>query len=299
MADETPTTVIHYYNHFMHTPASVSYYASLVSQRRWSISAHAKDIWTIDDWELREKLDSADWLVTCTAANARHLRQLSADPEKVTLLYHGLDFARFDAKTAVTSEADGSSPEKSVQLISVGRAVDKKGYVYLLEALASLPQELHWKFTHIGGGELLGELQQLAGQLKLQDRIDWLGALAQAEVLQHYRRADLFVLPSKISDDGDRDGLPNVLMEAQSQGLACLSTNISGIPELIDHAETGWLVEQKDTAQLAGALRLLISDIGLRQRLASAGFDKVRRDFSMEKGIDTLVVRLQQSMEQS
>ena len=88
-------------------------------------------------------------------------------------------------------------------------------------------------------------------------------------------------------------------MEAQSQGLACLSTNISGIPELIDHAETGWLVEQKDTAQLAGALRLLISDIGLRQRLASAGFDKVRRDFSMEKGIDTLVVRLQQSMEQS
>lgn len=296
MADETPPTVSHYYNHFMHTPASVSYYASLLTRRSWSISAHAKDIWTLEDWELVEKLDSADWLVTCTAANARHLRKLGRDPEKVTLLYHGLDFGRFDANAVAVSNVDGSNPEQPVQLISVGRAVDKKGYAYLLEALASLPAGLQWRFTHIGGGELLGELKQMAERLNLQDRIAWLGGLAQTEVLQHYRRADLFVLPSKISDDGDRDGLPNVLMEAQSQGLACLSTNISGIPELIEHAETGWLVEQKNTAQLAEALQLLISDVGLRQRLGSAGFDRVRRDFSMESGIDTLVSRLRQSM---
>jgi len=101
---------------------------------------------------------------------------------------------------------------------------------------------------------LLEQLQAQARDLGLQDRIEWLGALPQTEVLAQYRSADLFVLPSKISADGDRDGLPNVLMEAQSQGLACLSTNISGIPELIIHAESGWLVQQKDSVELALAL---------------------------------------------
>jgi glycosyltransferase involved in cell wall biosynthesis len=115
-------------------------------------------------------------------------------------------------------------------------------------------------------------------------------------VLEQYRNADLFVLPSQISDDGDRDGLPNVLMEAQSQSLACLSTNISGIPELIIHAETGWLVEQKNSQQFNQALQKLIVNPDLRNTLAQAGFDRVRREFSMERGIDTLVARLEQSL---
>jgi glycosyltransferase involved in cell wall biosynthesis len=183
-----------------------------------------------------------------------------------------------------------------VILISVGRAVDKKGYEYLLTALASLPETMHWHFVHIGGGELLTRLQQQAQDLGIDDRIDWLGALPQTEVLSRYRAADLFVLPSKISDDGDRDGLPNVLMEAQSQALACLSTSISGIPELILHRQTGWLVEQKDADALCQALQTLIADPALRNRLGQAGFERVRHEFSMQRGIDALVERLQQSL---
>jgi glycosyltransferase involved in cell wall biosynthesis len=296
MARETPVTVQHYYTHFMHTPASVSYYAAMINRMSWSLSAHAKDIWTIPQWEIREKLASVDWIVTCTGANHQYLSGLSHDSDKVELVYHGLDFGRFDQNPVAASDRDGSDVDKAVSLISVGRAVDKKGYEFLLAALAALPARLHWRFVHIGGGELLAQLQQQARKLGIDQRIEWLGALPQIEVLSRYRSADLFVLPSKISDDGDRDGLPNVLMEAQSQRLACLSTDISGIPELILHTETGWLVEQKNVTALQQALATLITDPELRNRLGLAGFERVRHKFSMERGIDALVERLQRSL---
>ncbi len=296
MARETPASVVHYYTHFIHTPASVSYYASRIDGRSWSVSAHAKDIWTIPQRELRAKLASADWVVTCTRDNQRYLAGLHPSPDKVTLLYHGLDFSRFNEFEGNRGRRDGSDAGAPVRLLSVGRAVDKKGYDVLLQALARLPQALHWQFTHIGGGELRERLQAQARELKLETRVVWAGALAQDEVLAHYRDADLFVLPSKISADGDRDGLPNVLMEAQSQRLACLSTSISGIPELILHAESGWLVEQQDIEGLALALEKLARDPDLRERLATAGLARVREHFSMQKGIDTLVARLRVSL---
>jgi len=297
MAREMPSSVEHYYAHFMHTPSSVCCYAAIINRQSWSISAHAKDIWTISERELRKKLAACDWVVTCTAANVSYLSSLSRVADKVSLLYHGLDFSRFDRNQALAARRDGSDADDAVRLISVGRAVDKKGYEVLLAALAELPPTLCWRFVHIGGGELLEQLQAQARDLDLQDRIEWLGALPQTEVLAQYRNADLFVLPSKISADGDRDGLPNVLMEAQSQGLACLSTNISGIPELIIHAESGWLVQQKDSAELARALERLISDPELRARLGQSGCARVRQEFSMERGIDKLVQRLQLSMQ--
>ena len=297
MVHELPSSVRHYYTHFIHTPASVSYYASGISGCSWSISAHAKDIWTIGTRELRDKLASADWLVTCTAANRDYLSELDPSATKVHLLYHGLDFERFGENSEALSQRDGSDPEDPVRLISVGRAVAKKGYDLLLATLAELPAELYWRFTHIGGGELLGQLQQQARDLDIDGRIDWQGAQPQTEVLAAYRAADLFVLPSRIAADGDRDGLPNVLMEAQSQRLACLSTDISGIPELIRHAQTGWLVAQEDPGQLRDALERLLRDPELRARLAEAGNLRVRETFSMQRGIDQLEILLRASLE--
>ncbi len=292
LANEMPLAVRHLYSHFMHTPASVTYYASLINGMPWSISAHAKDIWTIEDWEKREKMASCDWIVTCTAANADHLGKLADDASKVSLLYHGLDFKRFDDCSASDNSRDGSDVDDPVRLISVGRAVDKKGYDFLLDALKKLPEDLNWHFSHIGGGELLDALKTRAKELGLKRRIEWLGALPQTGVLSLYRKADIFVLPSRISDDGDRDGLPNVLMEAQSQRLACLSTDISGIPELIIHRQTGWLVAQQDSEALSQALKTLISQPALRKQLAEAGFKRVHQHFSLEGGIDQLVQKL-------
>ena len=123
-------------------------------------------------------------------------------------------------------------------------------------------------------------------------RIEWLGPQPQEAILDALRDADIFTLASKIAEDGDRDGLPNVLMEAQSQALAVAATKTAGIPELIDDGETGLLAPPNDPAGLAAAITRLIGDPKLRQRLGEAGFERVRSVFSLDSGIDRLAARL-------
>ncbi|MEX0582526.1 MAG: glycosyltransferase, partial [Sneathiella sp.] len=219
LAAEMPEGATTIYAHFLHTPASVARYASLMAGFGWSCSAHAKDIWTTPEWELREKLADLDWLVTCTSVNADYLGHLAGDETKVELMYHGLDLTRFPEFTGRSYDRDGTKPTAPVEILSVGRAVAKKGYDDLLKALAALPEDLNWRFIHIGGGPMLGDLKTLADELGIAERMDWRGALPQREVLAALQSADIFVLASRIADDGDRDGLPNVLMEAQSQKL--------------------------------------------------------------------------------
>jgi glycosyltransferase involved in cell wall biosynthesis len=176
-------------------------------------------------------------------------------------------------------------------VLSVGRAVAKKGYDDLLAALALLPAGLAWRLVHIGGGGLAGSLRRRADELGLSARIEWRGSCTQPEVLAAYRDADLFVLAAKISADGDRDGLPNVLMEAQSQRLACIATTVCGIPELVEDGATGVLVPPGDPAALAQALAALIADPLLRAALGAAGERRVRSRFSLHGGIDLLAQR--------
>lgn len=277
--------------HFLHTPASVARYAALMRALPWSVPAHAKDIWTIPDWEKREKLACCRWLVTCSLANARHLATLApaADADAVRLAYHGLDLGRFPPPPPGEQEAhDGSDERDPAVLVSIGRAVEKKGHDVLIEALRRLPGGLHWRLTHIGDGPLLPALKQQAEAAGIAGRIDWLGARPQGDVLATLRRSDLFVLACRIGGDGDRDGLPNVLMEAQSQGLACVSTAVSAIPELIEDGRTGLLVPPDDAGALSAAMALLIREPALRQRLGRAGLRRVHAAFAMEPGIDRL-----------
>lgn len=274
--------------HFLHTPASVTRYAALIRGLPWSISAHAKDVWTIPDWEKREKLAECQFLAVCTRLAADHLRGLAPDPNRVVLAYHGLDLTRFPPPPAPRPPRVGDDAEDPVVILSVGRAVAKKGYAVLLDALARLPADLAWQFVHIGGGELRDRLMEQADKLGLAQRVTWLGAQPQTEVLARLRAADLFTLASRVADDGDRDGLPNVLIEAQSQELPVVATRAAAIPELIDNDSTGLLVPPDDPAALAAALERLIRDPALRQRLGRAGAVRVRTDFSMTAGLDRL-----------
>ncbi len=255
LAAELPADIGHLHAHFLHTPASVARYAALIRGLGWSVSAHAKDIWTIPAWEKAEKLADAAWAVTCTGAGHTHLAQLAPRPDRVALCYHGLDLERFPPPPARPLGGDGSDPDRPVVLLSVGRAVAKKGYDDLLAALALLPARLEWHLVHIGGGALGVGLRRRAEALGLSHRIEWRGAQPQPEVLAACRAADLFVLACKVAPDGDRDGLPNVLMEAQSQRLACVTTNVSGIPELIEDGVTGLLTPPGDPAALAAGAR--------------------------------------------
>ncbi|MEE8392755.1 MAG: glycosyltransferase family 4 protein [Rhodospirillales bacterium] len=291
LAHELPEEAGWIHAHFLHTPASVARYGALISGLGWSCSAHAKDIWTSPDWEKSEKLEDCRWLVTCTEANVEHLAALAPDPGRVELVYHGLDFGSLPPPPETRPRRDGSEAGDPVVILSVGRAVAKKGYKGLLEALSRLPGDLSWRLEHIGGGEGLAALKRQAKNLGLEGRIAWMGAQARETVVERYRAADLFVLACRIAPDGDRDGLPNVLMEAQSQGLACLSTRVSGVPELIADGENGLLVPPDDVRALAGGIERLIADPDLRARLGAAGLAHVREAFSHERGIARLAAK--------
>jgi glycosyltransferase involved in cell wall biosynthesis len=277
--------------HFLHTPASVARYAAMMCGLPWSCSAHAKDVWTTPDWEKAEKLADCRWAVTCTAANRKHLDALAPAGHGVELVYHGLDLERFPPPPGARPARDGSDRDDPVVVLSVGRAVAKKGYADLIDALALLPEDLHWRFVHIGGGALLDDLHSRASGAGISGRVTWLGARSHGTVLAHYRGADLFVLASRVAADGDRDGLPNVLMEAQSQSLACLSTRVSAIPELIEDERTGVLVPPDDPRALVDGLRRLIADAGLRARLGAAGMHRVREEFTAEAWAERLAAK--------
>lgn len=288
LAAEWPDGADWLHAHFIHTPASVAGYASLLTGIPWSCSAHAKDIWVSADWDLTEKLSAMQWVVTCTRAGFERLHHLDAAKGNVHLSYHGLDLKRFGVFTGTPSGANGSDPANPVRILTVGRAVEKKGFDVLLQALHRLPQDLHWRLDHVGGGEKLGALGELAEQLGLAERITWNGPLDQAEVLQLYRRSDIFALACRIAADGDRDGLPNVLVEASSQHLMSLSTNISGVPELLEDGRTGMIVPSEDPHAFAIALESAIRDPMLRHRLGVAAEARVRQDFNFHDSIDQL-----------
>lgn len=297
MAAEIPEAVRLHYAHFLHTPGSVARYAAMIRGAGWAVSAHAKDIWTIPDWEKREKLADCAFLVTCTGTGAAHLAALALEPSRVSLVYHGLDLTRFPAPP----EARPARPARDGRgapalILSVGRLVAKKGYDDLLAAFARLPEGLAWRFVHIGGGPLGPELKAEAARLGFADRIEWRGKRDQTEVIAALREADLFVLPSKIADDGDRDGLPNVLMEAASQRLAIVSTAVSAIPEFVEDGRQGLLVPPGDPARLAAAIQDLIGDVEKRTCLGAAAHVRLVNDFGMGRGIDILEARLRDAL---
>ena len=289
LAAELEADVSHLHAHFLHTPASVARYAANLTGRSWSCSAHAKDVWTTPDWEKREKLADVSWVTTCSQVARDHLAILAPLENAkgtVILTYHGIDLEQFPPPQSAMGRRDGADIEDPVRILSVGRAVGKKGYDDLIASLAMLPGSIHWQLDHIGDGTLLPQLKDQAVKAGIADRITWHGAQPQAIVMEAMRQSDVFVLASRIAPDGDRDGLPNVLMEANSQGLACIATNVSAIPELIIHEETGLLVEPNDRLGLSSALVSLIGDPARRHELGQAGQSRVQQEFSHDQCIE-------------
>jgi glycosyltransferase involved in cell wall biosynthesis len=226
--------------------------------------------------------------VTCSDGALQALRSLADTPDRVSLVYHGIDLDRFAPPVGAPSLRDGGDAGDPVVLVTVGRAVAKKGHDVLIDALGRLPAALNWRWVHIGGGALRGKLKARARAAGLGDRVTWRGALPQAEVLAALRQADLFVLANRVAGDGDRDGLPNVLLEAQSQGLACVASDAAAVPELIADGANGLLVPPDDPAALAGALESLIADPARRRAMGEAGRRIVTERFDCKDGIGRL-----------
>jgi glycosyltransferase involved in cell wall biosynthesis len=286
LAAELPASIDRLYAHFLHTPASVTRYAAALRGLPWSVSAHAKDIWTSAPWEISEKLEDAAWLVTCTGVGLQRLKELAPHPERLRLVYHGLDFAHLPPPPPARPRRDGRDAADPVVILSIGRKVEKKGYGDLLQALAKLPPELHWRFEHVGAGELSETLKTQAAALGIAQRCIWHGAQPQKAVFAALARADLFVLASKRAADGDQDGLPNVLMEAAHQGLPLVSTRAAAIGEFIEDGVNGLLVAPGAPDELTQALARAVGDPELRARHAARAGEILRTRFSFEDGVD-------------
>ncbi len=247
-------SVCHLHAHFCHTPTSVVLFAHQLSSIPFSFTAHAKDIYTSDPRQLRRKIEAARFVVTCTRYNARYLKGLSDAQTPIHTIYHGIDLDFFQFRKV-------PEPRPPYRILSVGRLVAKKGYDDLLLALRILKDgNLDFRFDHIGSGELEDDIRARCVSLGLQDRVRFLGTLPHQRVIDHYRDAHCFVLACKVAANGDRDGIPNVLVEAMAVGLPVISTYTSAIPELVEHGRTGTLVRPADPAGLARA----IADVLLR-----------------------------------
>lgn len=296
LAAEMPPECRLIYVHFIHKPGTIARYVAAMTGLPLAASAHARDIWTTSEQEKRDKLAAMRWLTTCNGPAVEALRACTEDPDKIKLIYHGLSMRRFPEDPPRRAPRDGSDPADPIRLLSVGRAVEKKGFDVLIDALARLPSDLHWRWDHIGPGKILDELQARAEKLGVSDRIAWHGPQTQATVIDHYRSSDLFVFPAREADDGDKDGLPNVLMEAQSQALPCLSTEFTAIPELIRNGETGVLVPPGQSEPLAVAMEEMVRSPELRQRLGMAGYRRVRSAFQAEEGIHQIAELLRREL---
>jgi glycosyltransferase involved in cell wall biosynthesis len=282
LAGELPAGAAHLHAHFLHTPASVARYAAVMCGLDYSLAGHAKDVWTTPDWELRAKLRQARFTVTCTAAGRDRLDAIA--PGRAELVYHGLDRELFAAPPTFGSRRDGTDPRDPVRLLAVGRFQPKKGYPTLLEAVARVRAEV--RLTVVGYGPLAAALHARADALGLASRLTWAGALDQPAVRAQYRASDLLLLASEVAPDGDRDGLPNVVVEALSQGLPVVATRAGAIAELVDDGVHGRLVSPGDAGALAAAIEELARDPDQRQQMGAAGIHRVAAGWDLDAGAE-------------
>jgi glycosyltransferase involved in cell wall biosynthesis len=267
----------HLHGHFCHGVATITWFVSQLTGIPFSFTAHAKDIYQaeLNPGDLLErKLSAARFVATCTCANAGVLRARHARPAEVHAIYHGLDTDYFSPKTP-------SESKRMPMILSVGRFVEKKGFDYLIEACAQLKRDgVCFGCVIVGErGDAYANICRLIEQHQLGDFVKLREAMAQDELREIYRLARVFVLPCQVAADGDRDGFPNVLAESMAMGIPVVSTNISGIPEMIDDGVHGLLVQPRDAGALANALRRALVDDALHARLASAARQRICEQF--------------------
>jgi glycosyltransferase involved in cell wall biosynthesis len=272
--------VSHVHAQFAHGPTSVAHFASLLGDIPFSFTGHAKDIYLSPPDLLAVKIAAARFVATCTAHNVAYLRELAApaDRAKIHLVYHGVATERFCPAPGSKDRGKCTETATPIRMIAVGRLVEKKGYSYLIRACALLHQRgCRYTLAIYGSGPQRDELAELIDTFGLGDMVQMQGARRQEELIAIYREADLFVLSPHVLENGDRDGIPNVLMEAMSVGLPVVATDVSGIPELIEHDRSGLLVPPCDEVALADALERLLDPLHGRALCARLGADGRKR----------------------
>jgi len=276
--------VIHFHAHFAHSPSSVAMFASQLSGIEFSFTGHAKDIYTSNPLQLKEKMAKARFVVTCTEYNRRHLSMLAGNTNNALYrMYHGIDLNLFSSLDPHTN------PTAPYRLVTVARLVPKKGLPTVYRALHRLQQAgADFQHTLIGEGDDRDKILTLIRDLGLSGSCKWVGTLAHEDVLDYYRHSDLFVLGCEQATNGDQDGIPNVFVESLAMGLPVVGTRLSAIPELIEDGKTGLLVQPGNDAEMARAMLRILTDTQLREQIIHSGRERVRQAFNNRNLIEDL-----------
>lgn len=277
--------VAHFHGHFAHTPTTVTMYAAKLAGVPFSFTAHAKDIYTQDPRRIEDKIDLAKFVVTCTKYNEAHLSKISRNGKPIHCVYHGINLDLFSM--------NGRSPmaRAPYKILTVARFVEKKGLDTILQALAKLKAEgLHFKYTLVGEGKAKfnKQIRQLVKDLGLEEETVFMGTITHGEVIQLLGSSDCFTLGCREAKDGDRDGIPNVVAEAMATGVPVAATEVSGVPELVDHEKTGLLCASNDADAMADMLRRILTDQPLRAQIIPAARETVHKLFNNKQLINDL-----------
>lgn len=270
--------ISHLHAHFISQPAGVAEMAGRISGTTYSISAHAKDIYLSSAESLARKLSRARFTVTCTEYNRSHLKRLAPNAA-IYRMYHGVDQWQFHPRYR-------SPPADPPLILAVGRLREKKGFATLIEACGRLRSSGQgFRCEIVGYGEERPRLEALIAKHELAGRVVLVGKLTREQVRRRYARASVFVLPAQLARDGDRDGIPNVLLEAMAMELPVVSTAVSGIPELIDDGVNGLLVAPADSLALARSVARLLAEPSLARELGRRGRESVCKSFNNELNV--------------
>ena len=275
----TGQAIEHLHAHFAHDPTLIAQLVHFLTGLPFSFTAHARDLYQIPQEALVERLHSAQLVVTCCGANLDYIKTVAPPTQQppIYLIHHGVNLAMFQP---AAPPVVGAVP----RILSVGRLVTKKGFADLLAACALLQAaDQPFQCLIFGEGPLYAELLAQIDQLGLNGTVQLLGACTQQALVPMLQQADIFALTPCVTDDGDRDGVPNVLVEAMACALPVVSTGVGGIPELVTHEVNGLLAAPHDVTAIAAHLAALLTDATRRQQLGQAARQTVTEHFDLAK----------------
>jgi glycosyltransferase involved in cell wall biosynthesis len=285
------TDVAHLHAHFATSATDVAALAARFSDLPFSFTAHAKDIYlgANDVHSLGERMSMARFVVTVCDANRRHLQAIGPDDARVHRIYNGLDLEEFRPRPRRLNAV----PE----ILGVGRLVPKKGFDTLLRACAVLAgRGVPFRCRIVGAGPERDALEAAVGELGLDGRVELTGPLANERVRDLMASADVVALPARIADDGNRDALPTVLLEALALGTPVVSTPVTGIPEIVGDGVAGELVPPDSPDRLADALQCLLRDPAACRARGAAGRERAERLFDGRTNVGRLLDLFRESV---
>lgn len=271
------------HGYFAHQPAAVARRVAGLLGLPYSFSMHALDARKVADADLAEQVRHAAAVICCNPDVSIHVDGAERLP---SLIRHGVDLARFSATDPADPAGDGP-----LELLAVGRLVAKKGFPVLLDAMAMVDRPV--RLTVVGTGPLLGDLQAQIAARRLGDRVELAGRRTHETLPGEYARAHVVIVPSVVDTTGDRDGLPNVVLEAMASARPVIASDVAAVATAVSHGSTGLLVPPGDPSALAAAVVSLVDDRPRRLAMGAAGRAVVESDFELDACTARFCTRLE------